>query len=316
MGMIKLFQSLMGTSTSGDAKKGPKLALVYAVGGITSGKSESSGFGSETMGSDTIVAALEKAAKDETVKAIVLRINSPGGSALASDIIWRTTQAIEKPIIVSMGDVAASGGYYIAMGADKIIAEPGTITGSIGVVGGKLAMNGLYKKIGISTDSISRGDNSGIFSATEKFSESERQVVEEMMQDIYRLFTSKAAAGRNMDLMKLEELAGGQVYTGRIAKRKGLVDELGTLKDAIRFAKEAAGLDPQQKYQLMVLPKPANPFEELFGGDLEKEREAQLLGGVQALVPELRGPLNHALQLRQLEREPALLLMPMWLEVR
>ncbi len=315
MGMIKLFQTLMGGDGAGSGDQGPKLALVYAVGPITSGESKSS-FGAESMGSETIVEALQKAGQDDSVKAIVLRIDSPGGSALASDMIWRATQAIDKPIVASMGDIAASGGYYIAMGADKIFAEPGTITGSIGVVGGKLAMNGLYKKLGISTDSISRGDNSGMFSGTEKFSDNERKVVTAMMQDIYRIFTTKAATGRKMDLAKLESLAGGQVYTGRIAKRKGLIDEVGTLRDAIRLAKELGGLDPEKKYQLMVLPEPANPFEELFGADLDKEREVQLMSGLGQLVPELRGPLSHAMQLRKLMREPAMLLMPFWVEVK
>ncbi|MDZ4656410.1 MAG: signal peptide peptidase SppA [Bythopirellula sp.] len=315
MGMMKLFQSILGASTSGDGVTGPKIALVYAVGPIMSGESQS-GLSGEAMGSETIVEALHKANDDKDVKAIVLRIDSPGGSALASDMIWRATQSIEKPIIASMGDVAASGGYYIAMGADKIFAEPGTITGSIGVVGGKLAMNGLYKKVGISTDAIRRGDNSNMFSLTEKFSEGERKVVENMMQDIYRLFTTKAAAGRKMDLAKLEALASGQVYTGRIAKRQGLIDEVGTLKDAFQAAKVAAGLDPEKKYQLLVLPEPVNPLEELFGTDLDKERETQMLSGLNSLVPELAGPLTHAVQLRKLMREPAMLLMPFWIDVK
>ena len=315
MGMMKLFQSVLGASTSGEAATGPKIALVYAVGPIMSGESES-GLGGSSMGSDTIVEALHKANDDENVKAIVLRINSPGGSALASDLIWRATQAIDKPIIASMSDVAASGGYYIAMGADKIYAEPGTITGSIGVVGGKLAMNGLYKKIGISTDAIRRGNNSTIFSATEKFSEGERKVVEHLMQDVYRLFTTKAAEGRKMDVKKLEELAGGQVYTGRIAKRNGLIDEVGSLKDAFQAAKIAGGLDPDKKYQLLVLPEPANPFEELFGADLDKERETSLMLGLSKLMPELTGPLSRAHQLRELMREPTMLMMPFWLDVK
>ncbi len=315
MGMMKLFQSILGASTSGDGATGPKIALVYAVGPIMSGESQS-GLSGEAMGSETIVEALHKANDDKDVKAIVLRIDSPGGSALASDMIWRATQSIEKPIIASMGDVAASGGYYIAMGADKIFAEPGTITGSIGVVGGKLAMNGLYKKVGITTDAIRRGDNSNMFSLTEKFSEGERKVVENMMQDIYRLFTTKAAAGRKMDLAKLEALASGQVYTGRIAKRQGLIDEVGTLKDAFQAAKVAGGLDPEKKYQLLVLPEPVNPLEELFGADLDKERETHILSGLNSLVPELAGPLTHAVQLRKLMREPAMLLMPFWVEVK
>jgi protease-4 len=316
MGMMKLFQSVLGATTSDDSAAGPKIALVYAVGAITSGESESGFSSAGTMGSETIVEALNEANEDENVKAIVLRIDSPGGSALASDMIWRATQKIDKPIIASMGDIAASGGYYIAMGTDKIFAEPGTITGSIGVVGGKIAMNGLYGKIGITTDAIRRGDNSTIFSLTEKFSEGERKVVENMMQDVYRLFTTKAAAGRKMDVSKIQELGGGRVYTGRIAKRNGLIDEVGSLKDAFQAAKLAAGLDPDKKYQLMVLPEPVNPLEELFGTDLDKERETQLMNGVSAVLPELAGPLGHAQQLRKMMREPAMLMMPFWIEVK
>jgi len=316
MGMIKLFQKILGAGSGSGNGKGPKIAIVYAVGPITSGKSEGSPFGGQSMGSETIIKALNEAADDKQVKAIVLRINSPGGSALASDLMWRATQKIEKPIVASMGDLAASGGYYIAMGADRIIAEPGTITGSIGVVGGKLAMGGLYEKIGITSDTISRGQNSSIFSATNKFSKTERKAIGDMMQDIYRLFTSKAAAGRNMPLEKLEALAGGQVYTGRDAKRNGLVDELGTLKDAIRVAKQLAGLDPDEKAILKILPEPENPFEAIFKTDFDKQREAKWLGGVAQFVPEMAATLRHAHQLRQVMREPVALMMPFWLEVK
>jgi len=315
MGMIKLFQKIIGAGSGSGSSKGPKIAVVYAVGPIMSGKSES-GFGGQTMGSDTIIKALNEANDDDQVKAIVLRINSPGGSALASDLMWRATQTIEKPIVASMGDVAASGGYYIAMGADRIMAEPGTVTGSIGVVGGKLALGGLYDKIGITTDKISRGQNSGMFTATTKFSEGEREVVQKMMHDVYRLFTTKAAAGRDIPLEQLEALAGGQVYTGRDAKRNGLVDELGTLQDAIRAAKQLAGLDPESKAELKILPEPENPFELIFGADLDKEHEAKLLGGVTQLVPELTAPMRHAYQLRQVMREPVALIMPFWVEVK
>lgn len=317
MGMIKLFQQIIGGGSGSGSSKGPKIAVVYAVGPIMSGKSESGAFGGQSMGSETIVKALNAANDDDNVKAIVLRINSPGGSALASDLMWRATQKIEKPIVASMGDVAASGGYYIAMGADRIVAEPGTVTGSIGVVGGKLAMAGLFEKIGITTDKITRGENSGMFSSTNKFTEAEREVVSAMMHDIYRLFTTKAAAGRSMPLEKLEALAGGQVYTGRDAKRNGLVDELGTLKDAIRIAKQLAKLDPDEKAELKILPKPENPFEALFGADLDKEREVKLLSGVTKLVPELTAPLRYAHQLRQvMASEPVTLMMPFWVEVK
>ena len=318
MGMMKLFQSMMGEGRSGSGDSAPKIAVVYAVGPIMSGKSQSSLMGGTSMGSTTIVEALQEAAKDETVKAIVLRVDSPGGSALASDLIWRQTQAIDKPIIASMGDVAASGGYYISMGADRIFAEPGTVTGSIGVVGGKLAMKGVYDKLGIDTESISRGENSGIFSTTDKFTESERKVVERMMKVIYDQFTSKAAEGRKMKQEDLEKLAGGQVYTGRVAKRIGLIDEVGTLRDSIQSAKRLAGLDPDKKVELIVLPKPENPFEALLGGnmDAEREAEARVLASLTTLAPELRGVLQHALQLRQAMREPVALMMPYWFEIK
>jgi protease-4 len=318
MGMMKLFQSVMnaesGKSGSGDAK----IAVVYAVGPIMSGESQSSLFGEKVMGSTTIVEALKEAGKDENVKAIVLRVDSPGGSALASDLIWRQTQAIEKPIVASMGDVAASGGYYISMGADRIFAEPGTVTGSIGVVGGKMAMKGLYDKIGISTESIARGNNSGIFSSTAKFTKSEREVVERMMNDVYKQFTAKAAKGRDMEPEELEKLAGGQVYTGRTAQRIGLVDEIGTLRDAIQSAKRLAGLNPNKKVEVQVLPKPENPFESLFGADMDAEREAEanVLAAVRSFAPELAGPLRHAALLRQVLREPVALMMPYWLEIK
>lgn len=318
MGMMKLFQSMMGEGGRGRGSDEAKIAVVYAVGPIMSGKSQSSLMGGTSMGSTTIIKALQEAAKDDSVKAIVLRVDSPGGSALASDLIWRQTQAIDKPIVASMGDVAASGGYYISMGADRIFAEPGTVTGSIGVVGGKMAMKGVYDKLGINTESIARGENSGIFSTTHKFSASERKVVEKMMKDIYGQFTAKAAEGRKMDQAKLEKLAGGQVFTGRVAKRNGLVDEIGTLRDAIQSAKRLAGLDPAKKVQVLVLPKPENPFESLLGGNMDAEREAEIrfLAGLTTLAPELRGVLRHAVQLRQVMREPVALMMPYWFEIK
>ena len=315
MGMIKLFQTMIGAGSKKGKSSDAKVAIVYAVGPIGSGKSQEGAFG-RMMGSDTIVKALREAGEDENVKAVVLRINSPGGSALASDLIWRATQALDIPVIASMGDVAASGGYYIAMGADRIIAEPGTITGSIGVVGGKFVMSDLYDKIGMSTEVISRGANTGVFSTTEKFSKSERKVVKNMMQDVYKHFTSKAAEGRDMSLEKLEELAGGQIYTGRDAKRIGLVDELGTLQDAIQAAKQMAGLDPDNEVKLEILPEQENPFEAIFGADLDAEREAKLLAGVAGFLPELKKPFIQALQWRQLMQEPVMLIMPYSIEIK
>lgn len=317
LGMMKLFETAFSGAGSKDSDSGSKIALVYCVGPIMSGESVTDILGSSAMGSTTIVEALRNAAKDKDVKAIVMRVDSPGGSALASDLIWRETQVIDKPIVVSMGDVAASGGYYISMGADRIFAEPGTVTGSIGVVGGKLAVKGLYDHIGMDTETISRGKNSGIFSSTEKFSPSERELVEKMMKTVYEQFTSKAAEGRDMDADELEKLAGGQVYTGRVAKRNGLVDELGTLRDAIQAAKRLAGLDADQKFELKLLPEPKNPLEELFGASGDEEKEVRIgAAALMNLAPQLRGPLRHAAQLQLMMRDPIALTMPYYVEIK
>jgi protease-4 len=315
MGFFKLMQAMMGGTQSSAEKKGKKIAVVYAVGPIMSGKSESSVFGGQFMGSTTIVEALRDANEDKDVVGIVLRIDSPGGSAIASDIIWRETQAIKKPIVASMGDVAASGGYYIAMGADKIVAAPSTITGSIGVVGGKLAIRGLYDKLGISTETIERGKNSGLFSSSGKFTDSQRDAIKNMMEDIYQQFTSKAAEGRHMPLEKLRELAGGRIYSGRQAKDVGLVDELGTLHDAIAEAKQLAGLEKDAEVRIKVLPSPTNFFEQLFG-DMASEKEVRVSKGVEVVAPEMVELARRAHRLRAVFDQPAALVLPFELSVK
>jgi protease-4 len=317
MGFLKLMQAVMGGNPNSGTGRGKKVAVVYAVGPIMTGKSESDPFGGQILGSTSIVEALREANEDKQVVAIVLRIDSPGGSALASDLIWRETQVIEKPIVASMGDVAASGGYYIAMGADKIVAAPGTVTGSIGVVGGKMAIRGLYQKIGITTETIERGKNSGLFASSGPFTDSQRAVVTEFMEDIYRQFTSKAAEGRKMPVEKLRELAGGRVYTGLQAKENGLVDELGTLHDAIAEAKKLAGLEADDAVRIEVLPEPTNMFEALFG-DVDQEEEVRMrIGrGLENIAPEMIGLARKAYALRAVFDQPAALVMPFELDIR
>ncbi len=307
MGMFKLMQVMMGGKPGKAGPKGKKIAVVYAVGPITTGPSKQTAFGGRMLGSATLVKALRTAEQDESVAAIVLRINSPGGSALASDLIWREVDRIEKPVIASMGDVAASGGYYIAMAADKIYAEPATVTGSIGVVGGKVAMAGLLDKIGVTREVISRGQNSGIFSQTTKFSETERQALQAMMANTYRQFTTKAAAGRKMELANLEKLASGQVWSGTRAKRNGLVDEIGGLRDAVASAKQAAGLDPDKPAEVLILPKPKTFFDQLFRKD---EEEVELSASLRLDVPGLGPALREAAVMAEMFREPVLTLMP------
>ncbi len=313
LGMVKLLEMMAGGKSSGRSSKNKKIAVVYAVGVITSGKSSSSIFGTETLGSDSIVAALRKADEDDTVAGIVLRVDSPGGSATASDMIWHELRRIEKPVVASMGDVAASGGYYISVGCDKIYAEPGTLTGSIGVVGGKLVLGGLYDKIGLSTDVISRGKNSGLFSDTAPFTDSERSVMLKMMRTTYRQFVGRVAAGRKMTRRDLAPLAAGRIWTGQQAKDSGLVDRLGTLKDAVADVRRMAGIAEEEKVEILVLPKPRSLFEQLFGGSSTRLRAAPAIDAVLPGASEYLGDLE---TLRQLFAEPSLLLLPYRVRIR
>ncbi len=195
-GVMKLIELFVGAKPLEAGGTKPKIAVVYAVGPITEGKSRGDDlFGESVVGSTTMVAALRKAADDPKVSAIVLRVNSPGGSATASDLIWRETVHVKKPLIASMGDVAGSGGYYIAMGAKKIIADPGTLTGSIGVIGGKLVTRGLYDKIGLNAEVISRGHNAGSLSSNQPFTADERKAWTELLQETYHQFVQQGCPG-------------------------------------------------------------------------------------------------------------------------
>jgi protease-4 len=216
---------------------------------------------------------------------------------------------IKKPIIASMGDVAGSGGYYIAMGAKKIYAAPGTLTGSIGVIGGKLVTRGLYDKLGLNKEIIARGANSGAMSSSQPFSPSERKVWLEMMEDTYHRFVRQAAEGRKMTYERLEELAQGRVYTGLTAKKLGLVDELGTLEDAIVAAKTSAGLKADADVDLLVLPEPKTIFEQLFG-DPSASTDAD------SLVSEGMRLLQQSKMLRQVLSQRILTWMPYDVQVK
>ncbi|HEY2828441.1 MAG TPA: signal peptide peptidase SppA, partial [Pirellulales bacterium] len=310
-GFMKLMELISGGDQKTRASSSQKIAVIYAVGEINSGESKSSMLSSESLGSETIIKALREAEKDPKVVGIVLRVDSPGGSALASDLMWREITRIKakKPIVASMGDLAASGGYYISMGCTKIFAEPGTLTGSIGVVTGKLALKGLMEKVGITTDSISRGKNSGWMSSDEPFSPSEKEVIMRMMQDCYKQFTEKAAQGRNMEVKQLESLAGGRLYTGRMAKQVKLVDELGTLDDAVAEAKKLAGLKADDKIERMILPKPRSFLEGLLGGSMVSSH-------VRMAAHELAPSLDQAEALIHMFREPAVFMMPYEVRVK
>ena len=240
-----LMSLIMGAAKE-SAKKSdttPKIAIVYAIGNIVEGRvDQSNPFSKENViASLDFIDVLDEVVEDKGVKAIVLRVNSPGGSAIASDLIWKRLQDIKKsgiPIVVSMGDVAASGGYYISMGADKIIAEPTTITGSIGVIGGKFSLAGTYEKVGLHKQQISIGDNVDIYSETKKWDERERQILNHLLDDVYNEFTSKAAQGRGKTQDEIKAIAEGRVWSGTAAKANGLIDDVGSLDKAITVARE------------------------------------------------------------------------------
>ncbi|GAA2093478.1 S49 family peptidase [Actinomadura alba] len=223
------------------------IALIQGHGQIRlgrSGRSPMPGQGN-AMGSDTIGAGFRAAVKDDRVKAIVFRVNSPGGSAVASDAIWREVvlaRRAGKPVIVSMGDLAASGGYYVSVAADTIVAQPGTFTGSIGVVVGKPIVNNLLERLGIGVGSVEDGAHARMFSATKDFSDSEWERINTSLDRIYDDFTAKVAEGRHMSREQVHELARGRVWTGADARRHGLVDELGGLDLALDLARKKAGL--------------------------------------------------------------------------
>jgi protease-4 len=321
-GLMKMMQMLSGESARKAPSKGPKVALIYASGMIQTGRSTpASLLGGAVLGSDTVVKHLRQAADDPTVKAIVLRVDSPGGSALASDLIWRQVSRVGKPIVASLSDVAASGGYYISMGCDKIFAEPGTLTGSIGVISVKLAMGGLLDKVGVTTDTVTVGRNARFDSVVAPWGDSERAAMRRLSQEVYRQFVGKAAKGRKMPFSDLEKKAGGRVYTGRQAKKEGLVDELGTLSDAIAEAKSLAGLGRDEAAELLVLPKPQSVLESLVAPLEDRDRDASAALAASALgaaLPEaLREPLARVGGLvRLLAAEPVVLLAPFELRIR
>lgn len=271
-GLMQFFSMLNPPQRGRRRPAANQLALIYASGPIL----PDLGSSFSTMSVITprsLTKALQKARSDDSVKVVVLRVDSPGGSAVASDLIWREVMLTQrqKPVVVSMANVAASGGYYISMAADTIVAHPGTLTGSIGVFGGKLNMKGLYNKLGLTKEIITHGKNATIYSDYGNFTPTERERIQKMMHTIYHEFVDKAALGRNMSFEEIEVIAQGRVWTGKQAKELGLIDELGGLDTAISIAKKKAGFTDEDKLGLMILPEQKTFFEQIFESILEDE---------------------------------------------
>jgi protease-4 len=292
--------------------KGTTVALIYGVGGVKRGKSGYDPlFQQVTMGADTIAAAFRSAVDDKTVKAILFRIDSPGGSYVASDTIWRETVRAKKagkPVIVSMGGVAGSGGYFVAMSADKIVAQPATLTGSIGVFAGKMISTNFWDKLGVSWDEVHSSSNAMVFSGLQDYTPEQWARFETWLDRVYDDFTTKVAAGRKLPKEKVLEIAKGRVWTGEDAKGLGLVDELGGFPVAIRLVREAVGLSADAKIKLKPFPPKKSPLQALLGEDSDSSQKASDETIARAL--EIIQPLARIARDLGLAADPDVLRMP------
>jgi protease IV len=326
--LMRTFAQLMGAAKPSEPGK-PSIGIVYVVGAILPGQSDP-GLSAPTGAYSTDISrALDEAARDDSIKAVVLRIDSPGGSAVASEIILQATQRVKdkKPLVVSMGDVAGSGGYYVACAADTIFADQGSITGSIGVVGGKFITTEMWNHIGVTWKSYQRGNDAALLSTDAPFTPEQRQHVQSWMDDIYGVFKGHVTAIRGNRLKKpIDDLAGGRVYTGEQGLDLGLVDKIGTLSDAIVFAADLAKITD---YEARTVPAPKNFLQRLMEQSTGGEDDPNHLAvgnpagqGVDGLVklaapylanldPYRVGQIEAALrQLQLVQKEGVILMMP------
>jgi len=295
----------VGLSSLG-LNKGPRIAVIYATGTINGGKSGYDPVNGPVLGSETLIEYIRQARRDASVRAIVLRVDSPGGSTTASDAVWRElviakTERADRPLIVSMSDLAASGGYYIAMPAHVIVAQPSTLTGSIGIFGGKFVTGGVYEKLGARIESTSVGKRAEINSPARGYTADEGKKLDEQLQAFYDQFVERVAESRHSTPEKIDAIAQGRVWTGRQAKQNGLVDELGGLDRAVAVAKQRAKIAADSDVELVVYP-PRKSFYELlseqFSGSGDSAQSAaisawlsaNLSGGEIEALRIMRGP--------------------------
>src|SRR5262245_32589729 len=285
--------------------RGPRIAVIYAGGAIVGGKSGYDPLNGALVGSETLIEYIRQARKDSTIRAIVLRIDSPGGSASASDAIWREltiarNERADRPLVASMSDLAASGGYYIAMPAQVIVAQPSTLTGSIGIFGGKVVTGGVYEKLGARIASTSVGRNAEINSPARPYNQQELKKLQEQLQSFYDEFVEKVADSRHTTPEQIDMLAQGRVWTGRQAKQNRLVDELGGLERAIALAKQRAKIPADSSVEIVTYP-PRKSFYELISDQLSGAGEGVALGawlnanlspGELDVLGSMRGPLT------------------------
>ena len=298
---------------------GDTIALIYGVGAVRLGTSDYDPLmDGPTMGADTVTASFRAAIEDPEVKAILFRIDSPGGSYVASDAIWRETiraREAGKPVIVSMGNLAGSGGYFVAMAANKIVAQPGTITGSIGVLGGKILTTGLWDKLGLTWDELHTSTNATLWSSTHDYTPEQWDHLQDWLDRVYNDFTTKVAAGRQLPKERVLEIAKGRIWTGEDAKERGLVDELGGFPVALRLIREAIGRAPDAPLHLKLFPERVSPWEalveRLFGDQDESSEPAEAEAtAVLARAIRLVRPVLHLARTLGITARPDMLTMP------
>ena len=305
--------------------QGEAVAVIFASGPIEPGRSNDGTFGGDqTIGSDPVVKAVNDARDNKDVKAIVLRVDSPGGVTYPSDLIWKAVEEAKKkkPVVVSMGDLAASGGYYISMGANKIVAEPLTLTGSIGVYAYKPVVKGFYDWVGVTSEYLMRGKNAGMYRETEKFTKEEREKFEGSMRNFYwNQFLPKVAEGRKFQNVEaVHEIARGRVWTGAQGKEKGLVDEFGGLDRAVEVAKELAKIPADKGVRRVVYPAPRTFFQQLFGGGGDEDSasikaEQQRAAFINSMPAEMRPVLRRAAMFERFPANQTLAIMPFELKI-
>jgi len=296
-------------------EEGKTIALIYGVGGVQRGKSGFSPMsGKPAMGAETVCKAFRQAVDDAKVSAIIFRIDSPGGSYVASDTIWReTVRAREKgvPVIVSMGNMAGSGGYFVAMAADKIVAQPGTITGSIGVFAGKMLTSELWEKLGVTWDEIHTSKNATFWTGTHDYTPEQWVIFQKFLDQIYEDFTLKVADGRKIPKEKVLEIAKGRIWSGEDALKIGLVDQLGGYPEAISLAKKSAGIGEKEDIELKEFPGKKSMIALLIESapliGKESENSALAVSALKMIRPHLS-----AFPELGLCADPAVLSMPPW----
>ncbi len=322
-GAKNIMQMLLGMGSGFPGEEfpeGPTIAVLYAVGPIVRDDPNNMRIGDWVVNAERLVAYIRQLRKRENVRALVVRIDSAGGSAEASDMIWRALERTneEKPVVASMSDVAASGGYYIASGGRYILADAGTLTGSIGVVGGKIVYRKLLDKLGVTIDVFQRGENAGLLSPVETFSRSEEERFRGLLEETYRIFLKRVSQSRQMELEKLRPWAQGRPLTGKQAVKAGLVDEIGGLQKAIQKARSEAGIPEDTDVSVVRVPRSESILKVLFTGrnpgvewnGLNALSPSMLPGNAQSIITYLQ------VAKKLMENHTAAALLPMHIKIR